>query len=106
MEGHWASEHNDDGTLKSGAVLIESIGAANTSTDTPSRRKTIMVNLASLGDCHQECDFPYDFIGPLVDNGAPYSGIGLYEFSLLKSFLVPKWNRKSDPLRASIVDTP
>lgn len=109
MKGHWAREHDNDGTLKPGAVLIESNAAANKSINSrPPHlcRRTITLTLVSLGDCHQECDFPDDFFGPLVDDGAPYSGIELHKFGLLKLFLVPEWNGILYPLPASIVDTP
>lgn len=105
-KGHWVSENNDDGTLRPDVVFIESKGTANTSIDSYPRRRTITFNLDLLENCHQECHFPGDYIGLLVDDGEPYKGIGLYEFSLLKSFFVPEWNRKLDSLPVSIVYTP
>lgn len=55
---------------KTRAVLIESKAVANTSTNSPPRRRTITFDFVSLGDWHQECDFPNDYIGPLVEDEA------------------------------------
>ena len=35
---------------------------------------------------------------PLLDHGAPYSGIGFHELKLLLPYLSPNWNGKLNPL--------
>lgn len=44
--------------------------------------------------------------GPLVDDGAPYSGLGLVELRTFARNLLPQWKGELDPLPNSVVDTP
>ena len=44
------------------------------------------------------------FSGPLVEDGAPYSGIGLQELNLISPYLRTQWNQKVDPLPDPISD--
>ena len=45
-----------------------------------------------------------NFIGPLLDDGAPYSGLDLHELTMLSPFLSTNWNQKLDSLPAAIAD--
>ena len=42
------------------------------------------------------------FIGPLLNQGAPYSGQGIHEFKILFPCLRKNWNNELDPLPACI----
>ena len=44
--------------------------------------------------------------GPLLDDGAPYSGIGAKEFQIAHPFILPAWNGQYDPIPDSIADRP
>ena len=37
------------------------------------------------------------FIGLLLDDGAPYSGMGVSEFKLLQPIILPNWTKKLEP---------
>ncbi len=37
-------------------------------------------------------------IGPLLDEGAPYYGMGMHEFRLIQKHVDPSWNDELDPL--------
>ena len=43
-------------------------------------------------------------IRPQLDYGAPYSGLGLKEITILYPFLRTNWNQNLDPLPAAIAD--
>lgn len=45
-------------------------------------------------------------LGPVVDDGAPYSGMGLDEFRQLQSTIMPTWDDVLDPLPAVVADRP
>ena len=45
-------------------------------------------------------------LGPLLDDGAPYSGMGLEEILLLKHTIMPTFNGNLDPLPAAVVCRP
>ena len=47
-----------------------------------------------------------DQLGPLVDDGAPYSGMGLQEFRELQKVIMPTFNGVFDPLPPSVADRP
>lgn len=40
--------------------------------------------------------------GPLLDNAAPYGGIGMDELNLIKDFVCPYWIGKIDPLLSAV----
>ena len=47
-----------------------------------------------------------DFVGPLLDDGAPYSGIGVNELKLLDSNLSTNFRSGLDPIPSEIKDRP
>ena len=44
--------------------------------------------------------------GPMVDDGAPYSGMGLKEFRVLAEYIMPTWDGKLQPIPEPIADRP
>ena len=44
--------------------------------------------------------------GPMVDDGAPYCGMGLEELLKLATSIMPNWNGKLEPLPSSIISRP
>ena len=48
--------------------------------------------------------FPCHFIGPLLDDGAAYSGLGQVELKMLLLYLRTKWIGTLDPLPPAIAD--
>lgn len=45
-------------------------------------------------------------IGPMLDDGAPYSAIGFDELQSLSKYILPNWNGTLDPIPDSISDRP
>ncbi len=45
-------------------------------------------------------------IGPLLDDGAPYSGMRLDEFQLIKNYICSDWSGEFDDLPDSVRDRP
>jgi len=109
--GHWAGAHNPDGSLKPGIPCNDGpIGApAEDHASKPkegSQRKHLSFNMARCPMQPNEFVIRKDFVGPLLDNAAPYSGMGLDEFRLLQPFLLPDWHGKLEPLPTQIADRP
>lgn len=74
--GHWHSDHNQDGSLKLGAR--SSPAPIQNDSGSTSSKKTVTFGMVKMvSDDH---DIDTDFFGPLLDDGAPYSGMGLFEF--------------------------
>ena len=102
-KGHWSSEHNADGSLKPGAVVIEDTPATETpASDT--RRRSVTFNMVNMHRPDEK--LLNNFIGPLLDDGAPYSGMGFDDFKILQSLILPDCNGKLEPLPDSIADRP
>lgn len=47
-----------------------------------------------------------EFMGPLLDNGLPYSDIGLTQFNMLQAVLLFSWNDDFDPISVHISGWP
>lgn len=47
-----------------------------------------------------------NLIGPVLDDGAPYSGIGMDEFKIVKPIMLPEWDGKLEELPDCIKDRP
>lgn len=58
--------------------------------------------MVHLNDDASSVGFP----GPLVDDAAPYSGVGLREFYDLQEGVMPKWNGNLEPLPNSVKGRP
>jgi len=101
--GHWASDHNSDGTLKA-SVLCTDSPASSSKSGPP--KKSLTFNMACLSSNQMALNLAPNFVGPLLDNAAPYSGIGIEEFKLLQPLICPDWAGKFDPLPSEVSQTP
>lgn len=59
----------------------------------------IMVDLKSNSTSIEQ-----DFVEPLLDDGAPYSGMGIEELKLIQNVVIPEWDGKLETLPNSIAD--
>lgn len=48
----------------------------------------------------------FDSAGPLVDEGAPYCGMGIVELIALYKYLLPSWDCSLKPIPSQITETP
>ena len=103
-KGHWAQDHNPDGSLKPGTLVIDDDDDKQKSSK-HDKKPTVTFNMAQLTD-HPKNFIDGDFIGPLVDDGAPYSGIGEAEFKVLQPLILPKWSGSYAELPECIADRP
>lgn len=89
--GHWKSDHFPDGQLKPAVKSTDT--APDTDNVSQGRPKnTVTFNMVQVnGSCSHETSFDFNIIGPLLDDGAPYSGMGLREFTVLQPILLPNW---------------
>lgn len=104
--GHWEVDHNADGSLKPGVLSThEPVSSSKpTSSSKPaSSSRSVSFNMVNL--IGSTCDIS-EVAGPLLDDGAPYSGMGSNEFKILQPIIFPKWTGKLDPLPSSIADRP
>lgn len=100
-KGHWASDHNEDGTLKPG---VKSEPATISGTPKRVPKKSMTFNMVNISD---SCiALSNDFVGPLLDDGAPYSGLGVEEFKVLQELIMPNWDGSYDKLPKEIQDRP
>lgn len=90
--GHWRSDHNEDGTLKPGVISTSQPGGNKKGI----LKKSVTFNMVQLSNGHPDIEF--NSVGPLLDDGAPYSGIGMSELQLLSQLLLPLWNGTLDPV--------
>ena len=93
--GHWKDSHNSDGSLRPDSQSFNtpeefsSKGSTNynSGNGNSARRKTVQFNMAVLSGFSTEFNSTFNYdkkpIGPLVDDGAPYSAIGEVELSFL-----------------------
>lgn len=118
--GHWWDAHQDDGSLPShipsSDVPIEkhedksqNQHHQSNSADTKSSITFNMAHIKSFKKCaaieERECQeisahapSRSDNIGPMVDNGAPYSAIGILDLLLLSSNILPSFEGSLDPV--------
>ena len=47
-----------------------------------------------------------NLIGPLLDDGAPYSGMGFDDFKTIQPYVLPSWSGKLDPIPPKIASRP
>lgn len=100
--GHWESDHNPDGSLN--RPMRPSTNKNESSSNCKASKepkKTVTFHMVNIPSAI--FDNP---VGPLLDDGAPYSGMGLAEFKLIQPFVVPDWNGSLDPLPEIIQDRP
>eukprot|EP00171_Calliarthron_tuberculosum_P022021 IDg22021t1 len=100
--GHWSTDHNPDGSLKPGVV-----SRSKPSQKQANSKKAISFNMVNLSSKEsQNVDEKRGCLGPLLDDGAPYSGIGINEFKLIQPFVLPNWSGKLDAIPESVADRP
>ena len=94
--GNWVSDHNTDGTLKPG-VVSNDYGPANDNEEKKCVLTFSMVHLQNKG-----FDTPASTTcGPVLDDAAPYSALGLSELKFLQPVILPRWKKKLTPFRKS-----
>ena len=95
--GHWKRSHRSDGSLPDNVKAVEKDGNSATN-GYESKKKSISFNMAKLVGSSSGTVSSQE-LGPLVDDGAPYSAIGVVELKLLaKQFGLPHdWSIKPVP---------
>ena len=88
---HWASDHNKC------ALATEAAKEDNHPTKqfpktgkkpNVSASRTVQFHMATIDDDQSCLDVP----GPLVDDAAPYSAMGIADFKALSKYILPSWN--------------
>ena len=105
---HWIRDHNSDGSLPPHVKSVSERKPASYSTSSASsafardqKKNAISFNMAALvGSTASTYTKPE--LGPLVDDGAPYSAIGLVELNLLKEHHRSGSPKKLDPIPSSL----
>ena len=101
--GHWATEHNEDGSLPPTVRSTDEPVDCKVAPGNGSAKETVTFNMARVttkdrivaSSSKLSCDVS---VGPLLDDGAPYSALGADELSALAPQLVPGWNGGLDPI--------
>lgn len=100
--GLWHSNHNPDDSLKPG-VKSEPVQTNTSSRRTPATstpdKKTVTFHMAKFPS---NSDIQENPVGPLLEDGAPYSGMGTDEFILLQPMLVLDWDGTLFPIPKQI----
>jgi len=92
--GHWLNDHKPDGSLKPGVKSYDCPQGVSTPNESGSQRqstnlaKKVSFNMVHLSNDSNLIGSP---IGPLLDDGAPYSGIGEEEFNMIQKYVCPEW---------------
>ena len=102
---NWHTDYNKDGTIKPGINSLKerpekSLGF---SSQNITRKKAVTCHLAKLSSNKAETS-DLEFRGPLLDDGALHSGIGIDELKIMSPYLRKNRNGNIEPLPASIVD--
>jgi len=103
--GHWKSDHNRDGSLKPGVKSFDQ-PSSDTRIESSRSNRTVTFNMCHITNHQELFDIEDNFVGPLLDDGAPYSGIGMSELQVLAHIVLPDWNNKLDPLPSTIASRP
>ena len=102
--GHWHSDHHSDGSLKPGVKSSKTPPDASKSNSMPQKsdKRSVTFHMAKFSSSKASND--EKLVRPLLDDAAPYSGIGFHELKLLSPYLNTNWNGKLDPLPESVSD--
>ena len=100
--GHRHSDHHSDGYLNPSVKSSKALPEASKFNSMPQKsdKKWVTFHMAKLNSSKDSNDEKLD--GPLLDDGAPYSGIGFYEIKTLSPYLSTNSNGKLDPLPESV----
>lgn len=100
-------DHNADGSLKPGVKSFDSPKTDTNPSGNASQTKPpsgkVSFNMVKVSKKSQDLMTP---VGLLLDDGAPYSGIGLGEFLLVQKMVCPKWKGKFDGLPETVRHRP
>ena len=102
-KGHWASIRSRTGRSADAKQSFGNRGsdAAETKTSEVSandRKGTLHFNMVSLSSSRNSLEVP----GPLVDDAAPYSGLGIVELQDLHPQLLPEWDGTLEDIPDSV----
>ena len=105
--GHWSSEHNADGSLPATVRSTDKPSYSNSTGDQSAQQKTMTFNMVHVsqvpvGSSSKSNLITNVTIGPLLDDGAPYSAIGLHELKIISMDLLPNWSGDLDIVPASL----
>ena len=109
QKGHWATDLDKCPLARSRSGLSTETNAnhpdsgSNPPRQQQAKQKTVTFNMAQV--CSNSGD-GYITPGPLVDDAAPYSGMGIVELRALAPYLLPDWNGSFDPLPDLVKDKP
>ena len=104
--GHWHSDLYPNGKLK---LWVKTSKSSTTTVPkghrTPhsqyaAQKKSLTFNMVNIAD-NSKLSFNR-FIGLLLDDVAPYSGLGMHELKILSPHLRTSWNGVLDPLPSAI----
>ena len=93
--GHWKGDSDCD-------KISDSSQAPKNTTFGKKKTGTVSFHMANLKPF--SASSVEDQLGPLVDDGAPYSSMGIYEFRELQRVTMPTFNGAFDPLPPSVAD--
>lgn len=99
--GHWRYDHKEDGSLKPGVKAFDAPPQQENSEE-----NVLRFNMATLAAKNKNTISVSNQTGPLLDDGAPYSGIGSTELKLIAELVCPEWNGNLDPIPDSVADRP
>ena len=83
-------------------VSAQSRPTLNAAGATTPPKGTLQSNIASIGSSRTMSAS----VGPLVDDGAPYCGMGIVELRSLYNYLLPSWDGSLQPIPSHIRGTP
>ena len=126
--GHWHADHEDNGTLKANARSSdEPITNMTNNFETPAKngytpppKQPVRFNMAKLSSSTNIIastisindqitkgnNNNISMIGPMLDDGAPYSAIGMDELRSIYLTIMPDWDGSLDCIPESIADRP
>ena len=116
--GHWVSDHNKDGSLKHNVPSNEKpVKQLHQSPDSSDTVQTLTFNMATVvdksGTLHSQMTHVKDTdlsfedlitkgLGPLVDDAAPYSAIGIDELKFVANLVFRDWSGYIDQKPAAL----
>lgn len=88
MYGHWYSDHSPDKTLKPDVKAFDTPQSVSIPTQSATNMsKTITFNMMNLKSQARSLEI---HVGPILNYGAHYSGLGVEEFNYIQRFACPE----------------
>ena len=97
---HWASDHASGGSYHNTKYEVE----AQKKNADQKPKNVLSFNMSHFGNIVNATSNCSNV--PLLDDAAPYSGMGTDEFELLAPILLPNWNGEYEPLPESVSNRP